>query len=107
MKAKLLSRVRLLATPWTAAHQAPPFMGLSRQEYWSGLPLPSPKGQLQKNILEFNNVKSSVFICEYIHIWAPLVAQMVKNLPTMQETLFNPWARNTGRLMLKGFPKLF
>ena len=107
MKAKLLSRVRLLATPWTAAHQAPPFMGLSRQEYWSGLPLPSPKGQLQKNILEFNNVKSSVFICEYIHIWAPLVAQMVKNPPTMQGTLFNPWARNTGRLMLKGFPKLF
>ena len=32
-----------LATPWTAAHQAPPFMGLSRQEYWSGVPLPSPK----------------------------------------------------------------
>ena len=36
------SRVRLLATPWTAAHQAPPSMGFSRQEYWSGLPLPSP-----------------------------------------------------------------
>ena len=31
-----------LATPWTAAHQAPPSMGFSRQEYWSGLPLPSP-----------------------------------------------------------------
>ena len=42
MKVKLLSRVRLLATPWTAAHQAPPSMGFSRQEYWSGLPLPSP-----------------------------------------------------------------
>ena len=40
--AKSLSRVRLFATPWTAAHQAPPSMGLSRQEYWSGLPLPSP-----------------------------------------------------------------
>ena len=36
------SRVRLCATPWTAAHQAPPSMGFSRQEYWSGLPLPSP-----------------------------------------------------------------
>ena len=35
---KLLSRVRLLATPWTAAHQAPPSMGFSRQEYWSGVP---------------------------------------------------------------------
>ena len=36
------SRVRLFMTPWTAAHQAPPSMGFSRQEYWSGLPLPSP-----------------------------------------------------------------
>ena len=38
---KLLSRVRLLATPWTVAHQAPPYMGFARQEYWSGVPLPS------------------------------------------------------------------
>ena len=37
-KVKLLSCVRLLATPWTAAHQAPPSMGFSRQEYWSGVP---------------------------------------------------------------------
>ena len=43
MKVKLLSRIRLLATPWTAAYQAPPSMGFSRQEYWSGVPLPSPK----------------------------------------------------------------
>ena len=42
MKVKSLSRVRLLAPPWTAAYQAPPSMGFSRQEYWSGLPLLSP-----------------------------------------------------------------
>ena len=42
VKVKSLSRVRLLATPWTAAHQAPPSMGFSRQEYWSGVPLPFP-----------------------------------------------------------------
>ena len=42
VKVKSLSRVQLLATPWTAAHQAPPTMGFSRQEYWSGVPLPSP-----------------------------------------------------------------
>ena len=42
VKVKLLSRVRLLATPRTAAYQAPPSMGFSRQEYWSGVPLPSP-----------------------------------------------------------------
>ena len=39
---KSLSRVRLFATPWTVAHQAPPSMGFSRQEYWSGLQFPSP-----------------------------------------------------------------
>ena len=42
VKVKPLSRVQLLATPWTAAHQAPLSMGFSRQEYWSGMPLPSP-----------------------------------------------------------------
>ena len=42
VKVKSLSRIQLLATPWTAAHQAPPSMGFSRQEYWSGLPMPSP-----------------------------------------------------------------
>ena len=39
---KSLSRVRLFATPWTVAYQASPSMGFSRQEYWSGLPFPSP-----------------------------------------------------------------
>ena len=42
MKVKLLSRVRLFVTPWTVACQALLSMGLSRQEYWSGLPFPSP-----------------------------------------------------------------
>ena len=42
VKVKSLSSVRLLATPWTAAYHAPLSMGFSRQEYWSGVPLPSP-----------------------------------------------------------------
>ena len=42
MKVKSLSRVQLFATPWTVAYQAPPSMGFFRQEYWSGLPFPSP-----------------------------------------------------------------
>ena len=42
VKVKSLSRVWLLATPWTGAYQAPPSMGFSRQESWSGVPLPSP-----------------------------------------------------------------
>ena len=42
-ESEVLSRVGLLATPWTAAYQAPLSMGFSRQEYWSEVPLPSPK----------------------------------------------------------------
>ena len=52
MKVKLLNRVQLLATPWTAAYQAPSSIGFSRQEYWSGLPLPSPL----KSITYYNMV---------------------------------------------------
>ena len=43
VKVKLRSHVRLFGTPWTVAHQAPLSMGFSRQEYWSGLPTPSPE----------------------------------------------------------------
>ena len=53
VKVKLLSRVRLLVTPWIAAYQAPPSMGFSRQGYWSGLPLPSPR-----NILAVKKIPS-------------------------------------------------
>ena len=48
VKVKSLSRVRLFATPWTAAYQAPPSMGFARQEYWSWVPLPSPYWLLGK-----------------------------------------------------------
>ena len=51
VKMKSLSRVQILAIPWTAAHQGPPSMGFSRQEYWSGVPLPSPSYSL--NIFKY------------------------------------------------------
>ena len=54
MKVKLLSRVRLFATPRTVAYQAPPSMGFSRQEYWSGLPFPSP-GDLPDPVIELGS----------------------------------------------------
>ena len=62
LKVKSLSCVQLFATPWTTAHQAPLSMEFSRQEYWNGLPFPSPVKenfkvraifQVQNNILEF------------------------------------------------------
>ena len=55
VKVKSLSHVQLLVTSWTAAYQVPPSMGFSRQEYWSGMPLPSLKGNwlLAKSALLF------------------------------------------------------
>ena len=60
VKVKSLSRVQLLATPWTAAHQAPLSTGFSRQEYWSGLPFPSPYQGLQSiNFIKYILFKST------------------------------------------------
>ena len=53
---KSLSRVQPSATPWTAAYQAPPSMGFSRQEYWSGVPLPSPV-ECDKLILKCSSLR--------------------------------------------------
>ena len=54
VKVKSRSRVRLFGTPWTVAYQAPPSMGFSRQEYWSGVPLPSLIYLLQKPTIKPN-----------------------------------------------------
>ena len=62
VKLKSLSRVRLLATPWSAAHQAPPSMGFSRQEYWSGVPLPS-------RIYTVHYSSNGAQYMPYIHLW--------------------------------------
>ena len=62
MKMKLLSPVQLLVTPWTAAYQAPLSMGFSRQEYWSGVPLPSLLGShsfLKITACRFSRISSS------------------------------------------------
>jgi len=78
VKVKSLSRVQLLATPWTAAYQAPPSMGFSRQEYWSGVPLPSPS--VSMNICKYKCEhlcvlsmlmcnSESLFVCEWIHVF--------------------------------------
>jgi len=63
-KVKLLSHVRLFATPWTVAYQAPPSMGFSRQEYWSGLSFP-----------DLNGKKKSPKEGIYVYVWTFQVAQ--------------------------------
>ena len=60
VKGKLLSRVQLFTTPWTAAYQAPPSMGFSRQENWSGVPLPSPEPSGKPH----NYGSVSLYICQ-------------------------------------------
>ena len=58
VKVKSLSRVQLIVTPRTAAYQAPPSTGFSRQEYWSGVPLPSPiKAGLKRKFLALNTCR--------------------------------------------------
>ena len=78
VKVKLLSRVQLLATPWTAAHQAPPSMGFSRQEYWSGVPLPSPVVYLAYGIYVgscINNAKLVYFVIFFVSL--PLTFKLI------------------------------
>ena len=90
VKVKLLSHVRLCATPWNAAYQAPPSMGFFRQEYWSGVPLPSPKSvfryqiikHLKRCILSYTLLLSSnvsLILCSYCYLkWqlSPLIIVM-------------------------------
>ena len=66
VKVKTLSCVRLLVTPWTAAYQAPPSMGFSKQEYWSGLPLPSLAIALDPGLI-LCEVHLPSFYSSYLH----------------------------------------
>ena len=66
VKVKSLSHVRLFSTPWSAAYQAPPSMGFSRQEYWSRVPLPSPKFMTEKANWKFVSMKTSPLIWVFI-----------------------------------------
>ena len=59
VKVKSLSHVWLFATPWTVAYQAPPSTGFSRQEYWSGLPFPSPTLQGRKHVKQCTGSRQS------------------------------------------------
>ena len=85
-KWKPLSRVRLLATPWTAAYQAPPSMGFSTLKNLEWVPLPSllVLWEGQKQLL--SHIAFSRKTCRVQTVWASLVAQTLKRLPAMRET---------------------
>ena len=86
---KSLRRVRILTTPWTAAYQAPPSMGFSRQQYWSGVPLPSVALLICKSVPLLPEIrKSRPFKHNFnLPLRASLVTQRLKNQPAVQETL--------------------
>ena len=116
-----LSHLRLLATPWTVAHEALLSIGFSRQEYWRGLPCPPP-GDLPDSGIEPASLGRRILyhcaICTYtnssswqwtheekycsspsilllellLRVWASLVGQLVKNPPAMRET----WVQSLG-----------
>ena len=76
VKVKSLSRVWPSATPWTAAYEAPPSMGFSRQEYWSGVPLPSPTSlsfTISWRLLKFISSWQLVMLSNYLILFYPLL----------------------------------
>ena len=83
MKVKLLSRVGLFMTPWMAAYQAPPSVGFSRQEYWSGVPLPPPSAEY---LWEFPLLPTDEDMATYSSILA-------WRIPWAEEpgSLYSPW----------------
>ena len=81
VKVKSFSHVRLPPTPWTAACPAPPSTGFSRQEYWSGVPLPSPEVEIQEGIIL--STKPKIYKISY---WAYIIfktKQLLKFFQTL------------------------
>ena len=82
VKVKSLSCVRLLATPWTTAHQAPLSMGFSRQEYWSGVPLPSPSPWISEHEFDYEDTFVLIFF-----LWSTFPVRQQSPLAKMLWTL--------------------
>ena len=105
VKVNLLSRVQPSATPRTAAYQAPPSMGFSRQEYWSGVPLPSPMTNLD-SILKSRDITWPTKVCLVKAMVFPVVMYgceswtIKKAMTTHSSTLAwkIPWTKEPGKL---------
>ena len=90
------SRVQFFATPWTAAYQAPLPMGFSRQEYWSGVPLPSPLYVYMCVCVYIYIYKYVYILYVYIHIKQVMMEMLVKCYnfkQTGRNNLWEEWGR--------------
>ena len=114
VKVKSFSRVRLFVTPWIAAHQVPPSMGFSRQEYWSGVPSPSPTGphrpskfptlQGKKVLLISENCRRKwskfLYLCSRLGVWFVFESQhpwSILLLASLMRTFRHSRSRITGK----------
>ena len=86
VKVKSLSRVWLFETPWTAAYQAPPSMGFSRQPYWSGVPLPSPNSVFSAHEHNSRRIRP-------LHTGEPWRSDLGYSSPKRKHTLITPSSR--------------
>ena len=90
VKVKSLSHAQLLATPWTAAYQAPPSMGFSRQGYWSGVPLPSPytvgAAGNSCRLLAYRHIDSNLCLCLHVAFSVVRFCAYVQNFPFLINT---------------------
>ena len=87
MKVKSESKVAQSASPWTAAYQAPPSMGFSRPEYWSGLPLPSPSEQHRRLKYEYKSMWDILFLI-HPQVFC-LFSRVSRQLPTLYVQCFD------------------
>ena len=93
VKVKSLSRVRLLATPWTVAYQAPQSMEFSRQEYWNGLPFSSPGDLSNPGIKPVSPVLAGRFFTTKPP-WKPTF--VIVQLPSNVQLFVTPWTSAPG-----------
>ena len=89
VKEKSLSRVWLFATPWTVAYQAPPSMGFSRQEYWSGLPFPSLCAIQSSKVLGINDKLALTDIISHKKVIYCLSSKTRSNTKLANSRLYN------------------
>ena len=99
---KSLSHVRLFATPWTVAYQAPPTMVFSRQEYWSGLPFPSPGEPPNPGIEPRDQTLVSHIGGRHFNLWATRVAWIISILTSVWLLPFTSTGRQCLEIQLPG-----